>query len=160
MGNILRVPSGRSLVLTHRSASTSMARCAIDCYWPGIEISDNQHLAVFIPDQDYYNGEQKNVCLIVRNPIDRFLSMVKHKIQYGIEYWLSRPPAPLPDGNFDKYFLFESELNDCAQWLGFRKSLPTLNVSNGPTIVLSSKELEKVNEIYKKDIELWKSLQE
>jgi hypothetical protein len=160
MGNILKMPNGKSLVLTHRSASTSFTKCAIDCYWPNTIMIDDIHPAVFLPAQEFYDGSQSNTCIIVRNPIDRFVSMLKHKSDYNIDYWLSRPPQPLPTGHFDKYFLFETQLQDCAKWLGLYKPLEICNQSYGSITPLSVDELDKIHYIYSKDIELWRSLQE
>ena len=159
MGNLLKLPSGRSLVLTHRSASTSFVQCAIECYWTNLTVNNEYHPAIFLSNQEFYDGTQTNVCLIVRNPIDRFKSMLKHKPEYDINYWLSRPPAPLPVGNFDKYFLFETQLNECADWLGLYKPITVVNESDNTEIFLSNEQLSIVSQIYQNDIALWQSLQ-
>jgi hypothetical protein len=65
----------------------------------------------------------------------------------------------LPKGDF-KYFLFESQLQECAYWLGIQISLPHIDSStesNKPTLTLDQEAI--VRQIYAEDIAVWESLQ-
>jgi hypothetical protein len=59
-----------------------------------------------------------------------------------------------------KIFLFESQLQECADWLGITVPLPQIDATeeaNKPT--LTPEQEARVREIYAADIALWESLQ-
>lgn len=160
MGNILRVPNGNALILTPRTGSHSIATAALRFFWPEIIIGEEGHPAGYLPIQEHWNGTHENIAIIVRNPIERFRSMCAHKPGRTILEHLDRPPyGPLPKGHF-KYFLFESQLQECAEWLGLPTPLPHIDVStesNKP--ILTPDQEDVVKQIYAEDIVLWDSLQ-
>lgn len=160
MGNILRVPNENALILTPRTASHSMATAAIHFFWPEIIIGQEGHPAGYLPIQEHWNGTCENTAIIVRNPIERFRSMCAHKPGRTILEHLNRPVyEPLPKGDF-KYFLFESQLQECAYWLGIHTTLPHIDPSiesNKP--ILTPDQEAIVRQIYAEDIILWESLQ-
>lgn len=158
MGNLLVCPNNKKLLLTSRTASTSFCEAAICSFWPDVFINNNFHPAVFLPTQEYYDGTQDNVALIVRNPYNRFISSIKHN-NLDINYALNRPKycPTLPTGNF-VYFKFETELQSCADWLKITCQLNHLNESVDTTISLNSEQLNRFNQIYANDILLWENL--
>ena len=67
--------------------------------------------------------------------------------------------GPLTKGQFARYFRFENQLRECADWLGI-KNLPHIDAteeSNKPT--LTPEQEARVREIFAEDIELWNQLQ-
>ena len=86
--------------------------------------------------------------------------MCAHKPGRTILEHLDRPVyEPLPKGDF-KYFLFESQLQECAYWLGIQIELPHIDAStelNKPTLTPDQEAI--VRQIYADDIILWESLQ-
>jgi hypothetical protein len=152
MGDILRVPNNNGLLLIPRTGSHSIVTAALQTFWPGVIIEEESHPACRLPIQENWNGTNENIAILVRNPIERFRSMCSHK-------HLDRPPyGPLPKGDF-KYFLFESQLQECAEWLGLTTSLPHIDASiesNKP--ILTPDQEAIVRQMYADDIILWESL--
>jgi hypothetical protein len=65
---------------------------------------------------------------------------------------------PLPQGDF-RYFKFETQLQECADWLGITEPLQVEDaLAEEEKPVLNEYQLEIVRGIYAKDIELWESL--
>jgi hypothetical protein len=160
MSEILRSPiTGNAIYLTPRSASHSFAFMAMQTFWPNITIGIN-HPSIYFGVEEWWDGTNQNIAIVVRNPIERFRSMCAHKLEKTIEEHLKRPIyGPLPKGNF-KYFLFESQLNECAEWLGLPAPLPHIDASiesNKP--ILTPDQEAIVRQIYADDVALWESLQ-
>jgi hypothetical protein len=160
MSNILRAPNGNGLLLTPRTGSHSLALAAMQSFWPEIEIADSRwHPAGYFGVQEYFTGGNENVAVIVRNPIERFRSMIAHR-HLDVAEQLSRPMyGPLPDYNFVRYFKFETELDDAADWLGITVPLTQEDATlefDKPT--LTPEQEARVREIYAADIALWGSL--
>jgi len=159
MGNILRSPiNGNALLLTPRSASHSFALAAMLAWWPDIEMSDDGHPAGYLPPE-IFNG-QEGLGMVVRNPVERFRSMVAHKPEKTLAEHLENPIyPPLPSIKYGKYFCFETELNACAEWLGLPIPLPHEDASNPalkPNLTLEQENI--VRQIYADDFILWESL--
>jgi hypothetical protein len=163
MGNILRSPkTSRGILLTPRSGSHSLAVAALKHFWPNIVIiTEDCHPAGLFPVQETYTGTQNDLAIVVRNPIERFRSMCAHKPERTLEEHLANPMyGPLPQGPFAKYFRFEDQLNDAAEWLGLPTPLlheDATNEADKPT--LTPEQEARVREIYADDIVLWESLQ-
>ena len=160
MGNVLRSPNGKALVLIPRSGSHSLAALALSTWWPDIKCHDNSHPAACLPIFEMWNGQNENTAMIVRNPVERFRSMIAHR-NLDISLQLVNPIyGPIPTGNFIKLFRFENNgLEQCAEWLGLPTPLPQLDATeenNKPILTLEQEAL--VRQIYAKDIELWESL--
>ncbi len=155
MPSILTSPNGNSIILIPRSGSHSIAMAMLQSFYPDIEITDSYHPAYFYPtSQD--NGQK---CVIVRNPIERFRSMVAHRNR-TVEEQLENPIYGCEFchiTNYDRAFLFETQLQDCANWLGITVPLPHLDASENKPILTPEQE-NRVREIYAIDIELWESL--
>jgi hypothetical protein len=161
MGNILRSPTNNNaLYLTPRTASHSFVYKALETWWPEITIvNPNKHPAAFLPSQENWNGDNINTAIIVRNPIERFRSMIAHR-KLNIEEQLISPMyPPLQMGSFVRYFRFETELELCAEWLGLTWPINIFSNSDDrdkPT--LTSDQEAIVRQIYADDIKLWESL--
>jgi hypothetical protein len=85
--------------------------------------------------------------------------MIAHK-NLTVDAQLARPMyGPLTQGNFVRYFRFEDQLDDAAEWLGLQTPLPqedATSEANKPT--LTPEQESRVREIYADDIALWESL--
>ena len=162
MGNILRNPTNnKAILLTPRTGSHSLTLAAISQWWPDTVLRDSvQHPACWIPHQEsYIHGTKENVAIIVRNPVERFRSMISHK-NLNIDEQLVKPMyGPLPQGNFVRYFRFEDQLNEAAEWLGLQTPLPQDDASDPvDKPILTPEQEARVREIYADDIVLWESL--
>jgi len=161
MGNILRTPNGRAVLMTPRSGSHSLSRAALIHYWPELWIKGDDHPAALLPFDEGWGGSNQNVAIVVRNPVERFRSMCAHRPERTLEEHLDAPVyGPLPQGNFARYFRFEDQLNEAAEWLGLPTPLPQEDATeeaDKPT--LTPEQEARVREIYADDIALWESLQ-
>lgn len=161
MGNILRSPiTANAIFLTPRSGSHSLVVAAIAQWWPDTIVGDvQQHPACWIPLQENWNGDNQNVGIIVRNPVERFRSMVAHK-RLDLEEQLINPIySPLFQSNFVRYFKFERDLDSACEWLGLSIPLPKEDATNDTDKPILTPEQEaRVREIYANDIKLWESL--
>jgi len=164
MGDLLRCPNNNAIVLTPRTGSHSLCEAALLSFWPEAPRIDYAHPAASLPNQEFYpeNTNLANlVGIVVRNPIERFRSMCAHKPERSIQEHLENPVyGPLPSGHFDKYFRFEDQLQECANWLGITTPLEQIDPtepSSKPD--LTPEQEARVREIYSDDIVLWESLQ-
>jgi hypothetical protein len=159
MGNLLRAPNGNALFMAPRSGSHSIAYAAVQSFWPEVSLDGVGHASCLFPVQESYT-DQTQVGIVVRNPVERFKSMVARSDR-TIEQQLERPQyRPLPHGPFARYFLFETQLQECADWLGITVPLPDIDSteeSDKPTLTVEQEA--RVREIYATDIALWESLQ-
>ena len=162
MGNILRSPqTSNGILLTPRSGSHSLAVAAMRHFWPHVTMdTEGCHPASQFPVQETYTGIQTNLAVIVRNPIERFRSMIAHR-HLDVDEQLTRPMyGALEQGNFVRYFRFEDQLNDAAEWLGLPVPLPQEDAtSEADKPTLTPEQEARVREIYADDIILWESLQ-
>ncbi|NBW22116.1 MAG: hypothetical protein EBR82_80610 [Caulobacteraceae bacterium] len=87
--------------------------------------------------------------------------MVAHRPERTLEEHLAQPVyGPLPKGNFVRYFKFETELDEAAEWLGLPAPLPREDATD-PALkpTLTPEQETRVREIFADDIALWESLQ-
>jgi len=161
MSDILRSPiTGNAILLTPRSGSHSLAVAAMQTFWPEIEIAAELHPAASFGMQEYWDGTNANVAMIVRNPVERFRSMCAHKLERTLAEQLTNPVySPLPKGAFVRYFKFETELDAAAEWLGLPTPLPQEDATD-PALkpTLTPEQEARVREIFAEDIQLWESL--
>ena len=161
MGIILVGKNGRGLVLTPRSGSHTIAaawlqQCEPENYaaWQIGGYHPAQYFAIQTNKHDGALG------VIVRDPIERFRSMVARH-DFTLDVQLELPTyGPLPQLPFTQYFRFEDQLEECANWLGITAPLPHLDATDEndkPT--LTPEQEARVREIYATDIILWESLQ-
>jgi hypothetical protein len=160
MSEIIRSPiNGNAILLVPRSGSHSLALAAVTAWYPDRIVAVDAHPATVLP-QEVWRGEA-GLGIVVRNPIERFRSMCAHRPERTLENHLACPVyMPLPVGDFARYFRFEDQLNECAEWLGLPTPLPQEDATeeaNKP--VLTPEQEARVREIYADDIKLWESLQ-
>jgi hypothetical protein len=145
------------LFLTPRSGSHSLAIAALRTWYPSVVVEIG-HPSQYLPRlMEWPDGP---VGLIVRNPIERFRSMIAHR-HLDVGEQLENPIyGPLPKGNFVRFFRFEDELDAAAEWLGLPTPLPQEDATD-PALkpVLTPEQEARVREIYAADIALWESLQ-
>jgi hypothetical protein len=160
MSDILRAPNGNAILLTPRSGSHSLALAAMQAFWPEVEVQTEGHPAWYFGVQEVWIENNENVALVVRNPIERFRSMCAHRPQRTLEEHLAQPAyGPLPKGNFVRYFRFENQLNEAAEWLGLPTPLPREDATDPDTKPTLTPEQEaRVRELFSADITLWESL--
>jgi hypothetical protein len=160
MSDILRSPNGNAILLTPRSGSHSLAITAMQTFWPDVAISGNGHPAWRFGFQENWNGTNQNVAIVVRNPVERFRSLCAHRLNMTVDEHLANLCyGPLPQGNFVRYFRFEDQLNDAAEWLGLPTPLPQEDAtSESDKPPLTPEQEARVREIYAADIALWESL--
>lgn len=165
MGDILLGHNDRRLVLMPRSGSHSLV-----VTWMKQEEPENFakwesegrrcHPAAYLDYQE--NSVSVSDCelgVVIRNPIERFRSMVAHR-RLEIEEQLQSPMyLPLPHLSYARLFRFENQLQECANWLGITSQLPHLDSTDEndkPTLTPEQEAL--VCKIYAADIILWESL--
>lgn len=165
MGQILCATNGNRLMLVPRSASHTIASAWLLQYEP-----DNYflwrstpltHPAHFFAVQENLYSLPLNAPLgcVVRNPIERFRSMIAHRNLDINQQLLSPMYAALPKLPYTHYFLFETQLQECANWLGITTPLPHLDeTAETDKPALTPEQEAKVREIYSIDILLWESL--
>jgi hypothetical protein len=161
MGDILRSPTtGNALLLTPRSGSHSLAVAAMQTFWPDVAIAEKLHPAASFEIQEYWDGSNSNVAIVIRNPVERFRSMIAHR-HLNVDEQLASPMyGPLPQGNFVRYFRFEDQLDAAAEWLGLPTPLPHEDATDeADKPILTPEQEALVREIYADDIALWESLQ-
>jgi hypothetical protein len=165
MGQVLTGLYSRQFLLVPRSGSHSLVAAWLQEHEPenytDWQSSLHLHPARFLTlqstvDQISYGAE---LCVVVRDPIQRFRSMIAHR-ELEIEQQLISPVyGPLPSLSYTRYFRFENQLQECAEWLGITIPLPHLDATeplNKPT--LTPEQEARVREIYAYDIALWESL--
>lgn len=161
MSEILRSPTtGNAILLTPRSGSHSLAVAAMQAFWPTISVVQELHPAASFGEQEHWDGSNANVAIVVRNPVERFRSMIAHR-HLDVDEQLANPMyGPLRQGDFAHYFRFEDQLDEAAEWLGLPTPLPhedATDEAGKPT--LTAEQEARVREIYADDIVLWESLQ-
>lgn len=162
MSEILRSPTtGKAIYLTPRSGSHSLALSAMQTFWPDTVI-ENDHPSTQFGVEEWWDGTNLDVALVVRNPVERFRSMCAHRPQRTLEQHLNQPVyGTLPSGNFVRYFRFEDQLNAAAEWLGLPIPLPQEDAtSEADKPILTPEQEARVRQIYAADIALWESLQQ
>ena len=163
MGDILRSPSGRCVVLAPRSGSHSLAAAALAAWHPEqhaayLASDGTWHPAALLPEENW-DGTQ-NAAIVVRNPVERFRSMCAHRTDRSIAEHLERQCyGPLPTGAFVRHFKFDDGLDAVAEYLGLPIPLPQIDATDEadkPT--LTPEQEARVRELYAEDIALWESL--
>jgi hypothetical protein len=129
-------------------------------FWPEISIEDAGHPAWYFGAQQNWPEDGHNCGLIVRNPVERFRSMIARR-HLDVDEQLDNPfYGPLPTGNFARYFRFEDQIDAAAEWLGLPTPLPVEDATDeADKPVLTPEQEARVREIYAADIALWESLQ-
>jgi hypothetical protein len=160
MGRVLIGKNGRGLVLIPRSGSHTIAAAWLQQYEPenyAAWQSGGYHPAKYFAIQT--NKHDGALGVIVRDPVERFRSMVA-KHNFTVDAQLELPTyGPLPQLPFTQYFRFEDQLQECADWLGITVPLPHLDgIDDAEKPILTAEQKARVCEIYATDIALWESL--
>jgi hypothetical protein len=165
MGSILKGTNDRHLALATRSGSHSIVAAWLQQFEPinyAAWQEGGMHPARYLQEQlsDYEMPSGATLAVIVRNPVERFRSMVaRHGL--SVDEQIAAPMyGALPQLPFTNYFRFEDELQACAEWLGLTLPIPVLAESgeaDKPT--LTAEQEAAVRQIYAADIALWESLQ-
>ena len=116
-----------------------------------------------------YGGDilKNNFAIMVRNPLERFVSACARKnctpiegltnMQEDVHFWSIYSMGIIVESA--KYFLFPNQIEDCLSYLKLPTPLPKLNaeeVDKKPS--LNDSELEIFNTIYAQDIQLYNNL--
>jgi hypothetical protein len=176
-----------SVSLNPKTASSSIARRIIQVYHPNVETSittaaypegknpDNINWHGFCPSE---KTPSKPVALLVRNPVERFLSGVAYlnlDIDDAINSLANNTPVKfkrkelpiLTNVHFDfqhlktwgesHVFKLEEHLNDFVDFLqlGF---LPTFNQTNRPKPVITEQQKNIIESVYAEDISFYNSI--
>jgi len=139
--------------------------------WPFVNTADRWHPVMNLPniiDMSHEPKEflEKEFAVVVRNPVGRFASscarLMKSPTEVldnhmdNVHVWTLKSMGLL-DAPKVKYFLFETQINNCAAYLGLDTPLPELNgEQNKPK--LNDDELARVNQIFADDIALYERL--
>lgn len=166
MGQILVSTNSNRLALTPRSGSHSLAAAWLTQFEPenyaSWKLQPLLHPARFLAVQETPEEipPAAPLACIVRDPVDRFRSMIAHR-QLDVEQQLKSPMyAPLPILPYTHYFRFEDQLQGCAEWLGITIPLPHLDkTAEADKPKLTPEQETRVREIYAEDVALWESLQ-
>jgi hypothetical protein len=173
MKNILRCPNGNGLFLAPRSGSHSFALAAMRTFWPEIPLGED-HPVLYLPVQEYWDGTNTNLGIIIRNPVERFRSMIARQ-GLSVEQQLEQlepfyPPLFKHDlvlndfghhFDFVRHFKFETQLEAAAEWLGLPTPLPQEDATDeADKPILTPEQETRVRDIYAYDIALWESLKE
>ena len=163
--------NNRALLLVARSGSTSLFTEI--CYHQNISLHNhNKHPSCYCgcwsAEEGYWDGyshkQPEEMAVIVRNPIDRFLSAcikTKKNIDEGLKsiyndvhFW----PISYMNPSNPKYFIFPNEIDDCATWLGINSPVKHLNKNIDKKITPNKEQIKKIKTSYNKDIILWNNL--
>lgn len=160
MSQVLRSPvTGHALLLIPRTGSHSIALSAMRAFWPEIPVLDEGHPAWYFGVQQNWPEDGHDCAIVVRNPVERFRSMIAHR-HLDVNDQLANPIyGPLPQGEFARYFKFERDLDLVAEWLGLPLPLPVEDATDeADKPILTPEQEARVREIYSNDIKLWESL--
>jgi hypothetical protein len=171
----------KGVALVTRSGSHSLFKSILSKYYPElpqdrndglfVNTEDRWHPVMNLPDIIDMSHEPKEFltkefAVVVRNPVERFTSscarLMKSPTEVldnhmnNVHVWTLKSMGLL-DAPKAKYFLFESQLEDCATYLGLDLPLPELNGEpNKPE--LTSEELSRVQAHFADDIALYERL--
>jgi len=163
MGNILLANNGNALMLIPRSGSHSLFASWLKEYATNNYnkyVKQNLiHPASYLPNHIEYSDNFPKLAVIVRNPIERFRSIVAHQPLISIERQLQDPSYGfVTQYKFEKAFKFETQLQQAAEWIEVKELLHLDKTDERIKPNLTSEQEEIVRKIYADDIILWESL--
>jgi hypothetical protein len=173
MKGVCAIHNGKALALVTRSGSHALMNLMLpEVYEQKVPISlkeDRWHPIMNLQGWDIKYGfpEVEKVCVMVRNPIERFASsMSRRKLTFeqalevkdeDVHFWSIESMGLINEKC--SYFLFPEQIDLCAQTLGLKIPVPKLNEENDKPN-LSCVEIEVLKTYYQKDIELYEKLKE
>jgi len=176
----------------HKAASTSIAKAILKKYYPSLYAGMQSNPTITF--RDYHNRAPKtdscigkDVVTVIRDPIDRFVSLVSFmNLSSSIDTILDQlmdlnDPKNIPEfqtihghaalnhifhpqieigkeANKVSYFKYPDGLEDFCKAIWIDAPLEELNVSNKIKPILTDDQIEKLSIIYNKDLELYDSL--
>lgn len=176
----------------HKAASTSIAKAILAKYYPslyaGIQSNATISFRVYhdkTPKTDSCIG--KDVVTVIRDPIDRFISLVTFMglipmIDTIIDQLSAlNNPDDIPDfqtphghaalnsvfhpqieigkeANKISYFKYSDNLEDFCKAIWVDPPLERINTTKQTKLILTDTQIEKLNTIYEKDLNLYNSL--
>jgi len=171
--------NNKGVALVTRSGSHSLFKSILSKYYPNLPQDEKDRPFVIENDrwhpvmnlEDILDLSSSDIsdlefAVMVRNPVERFqsscarLGMTPTEVldnhMDNVHVWTLKSMGLL-DAPKAKYFLFESQLEDCATYLGLDLPLPGLNGEpNKPE--LTSEELSRVQAHFADDIALYERL--
>jgi len=169
----------KGVALVTRSGSHSLFKSILSKYYPNLPQNEKDRPFVIENDrwhpvmnlEDILDLSSSDIsdlefAVMVRDPVERFqsscarLGMTPTEVldnhMDNVHVWTLKSMGLL-DAPKAKYFLFENQLEDCANYLGLDLPLPALNgESNKPE--LTSEELSRVQSHFADDIALYERL--
>ena len=171
----------KGVALVTRSGSHSLFKSILSKYYP--DLPQDEKNCPFVNENDKWHPVMNlnnildmsgndisdlEFAVMVRNPIERFrsscarLGMTPTEILDNhldnVHVWTLKSMGLL-DAPKAKYFLFETQLEDCGSYLGLDLPLPALNgETNENKPELTSEELTRVQNHFAEDITLYERL--
>jgi hypothetical protein len=173
MKGVCAIYKGKALALVTRSGSHALMSLMLPEFYektiPSNLKEDRWHPIMNLEGWDIRIGfpEVEQVCVMVRNPFERFASsMSRRKLTFeqalevkdeDVHFWSIESMGLINEKC--SYFLFPEQIDLCAQTLGLKIPVPKLNEEkNKPH--LSTLEIEVLKKFYQADIELYNNLKE
>jgi hypothetical protein len=173
MKGVCAIYKGRALALVTRSGSHALMNLMLPETYekqiPSGSKEDRWHPIMNLQGHDLRNGlpEVEQICVMVRNPIERFISsMARRQLSFeqaievkdeDVHFWSIESMGLINDKC--SYFSFPEEMDLCAETLGVKTPVPRLNEENNKP-KLSTIEIEVLEKFYQADIALYNNLKE
>lgn len=180
---VLYHDGSKGIALVTRSGSHSLFKAILSKYYPYlpqdeknhpfVNTEDRWHPVMNLPniiDMSHEPAEflTKEFAVMVRNPVERFTSSCARLMKSpseildnhmdNVHVWTLKSMGLL-DAPKAKYFLFETQLEDCGNYLGLDLPLPELNgESDENKPELTAEELARVQAHFADDIALYERL--
>jgi hypothetical protein len=173
MKGVCAIYNNKALALVTRSGSHALMSLMLPNLYeqriPSGSKEDRWHPIMNLQGHDLRNGlpEVEQICVMVRNPIERFISsMARRKLSFkqaieakdeDVHFWSIESMGLI--NKKCSYFLFPQEIDLCAESLGLKSPVPRLNEENYKPN-LSNLEIETLEKFYQADIELYNNLKD
>jgi hypothetical protein len=172
----------------HKAASTSIAKAILQKYYPNKKLAtdlDFRRFHIEIPKAQSCVG--KEVCVVVRDPIDRFISLVtfmglipmvdtiidqlsalnnpddipEFQTPYGhvaLNSLFHPQIGFATEAKKKSYFKYPTGLDSLSNKLGLETPLEKLNITHSNKIILNDDQIQKLSIIYQQDLNLYNEL--
>jgi hypothetical protein len=171
MKGVCSIYNGKALALVTRSGSHALMSLMLPANYKQRKPTNGDlwHPIMNLQGYDLRNGlpEAEQICVMVRNPIERFISsMARRKLTFDqalevkdedVHFWSIESMGLISERC--SYFSFPQEIDLCAETLGLKTPVPRLNEENDKPN-LSNVEVETLKSFYQADIELYNKLKE
>jgi len=175
MRGVCALYNNKALALVTRSGSHALMNLMLpknhEIYKPEMFKDERWHPIMNLVGHDLRMGYPNcDLCCMVRNPVDRFLSSCARRnqtVEQGllededVHFWTLESMGLLNSDINIKYFLFPEQIDECANYLGLLTPVIRLNEEdNNKKPKLNEKQLELVVQKYYHDNELYLKLKE